>query len=407
MVKKILLLSFVSIVLPTSVLSQSDWKIFASGQFWGVYTLGATDSQGAVEDRMNLLLRRFRIGVDGKLSSKVSYRLNVAYDGIGKDRYTAVFGEQNNAGREFTLFDAVAQWDIEPEFSVVFGFFRPQVGRENITAPFTMASFEKMLTNFYVREALVGRANGRSVGAQVGGIYKINSGLSMQYHAGMFNPEDERLDGRSGRNFSPLWAGRLSVSVGDAEVPSYRINYPSNGWMQRKGVTVSVNGGYQGKTNPTVESGKFIGGHDQNMVYGADILLNFGAINFDAEYDVMSKSFSQDFVQNSAGVIRATSYSDRVWHVRAGYMIPIADNQALLELTSSYSQFTGDAASVLNPQGSHTMAWCGANIYLDQRRWKISLQYGFFDGEASSRFTRDGKAKQGDVIGIGTQFQIQ
>jgi len=286
-------------------LKAQDVKLFQNLQVWNVFSMNARNDAGEpVDDRLNTFLRRARLGVEGKIQNDISYRITFAYDNIGKDVFTAVSGEpQGSSDKEFYLFDASVLWSIDTTWAnLTLGFFRPQAGREHMTAAFAVTSFEKSLENFYQREYMLGRGSGREVGLNLGGLmHEGNFGIN--YNFGFFNPNHERIIG-NGTKWSPLLAGRIALTIGDPEMQKYKTGYQINYQSKRRGITFAVNGTYQGKTDETATARRvndstvlysYTGGFKRNVIIGADVLLNWDKLNIDAEYDIFLRGFSPEF----------------------------------------------------------------------------------------------------------------
>ena len=149
------------------------------------------------ETRNDTFIRRGRIGFQGNIKKELTYKIIFAYDNLGKDGKTKLAGlAQSTENLNFNLFDAFFSWELYPKLlNMTFGYLRPQIGRESITAAFEVNSFEKAMTNFYLRPHLVGRANGRETGINLGGLY-LGDFWSVNYNIGFFDTNHEKNNRR-------------------------------------------------------------------------------------------------------------------------------------------------------------------------------------------------------------------
>jgi hypothetical protein len=328
-------------------------------QAWDVVSFRMNGS--SADTRNDIYLRRGRFGLEGKLRSNVSFNLSVAYDGIGKDSYTPTSGSANAGdNRDLFIWDASWIWSHSPEFNIVFGYFRPQVGREQMGSEFYVLSFDKSLADGLPRLHLLGRSTGRETGVNVGGLL-LRDGWSLNYNAGMFDPSSSTIIG-TGRKWSPLLTGRLALSVGDPEMTQYKISYGQGGYGKRNGATIGVNAARQGATV------RF----SSNALYGADLLANYGPLDVSAEYDWLRRSTTR-----FGG---STPTTDAVFHVKAGVYIPITEDQAI-EPTAMFTGERGDDgtdylslhSNFYTGASDRDLYDAGVNWLIDKDRFKINL----------------------------------
>jgi hypothetical protein len=389
-------------------------EVFFAFQFWNITTLDATSSQGRdLDARSDFSIRRGRFGIKGKLQESVKYRIWFAYDNVGKDPLSAATGSaQSSANRDFYLWDALCTVQIDPTWlNLTLGYFRPQVGRESITSAFAVDSFTKTLPNSYPRAHIVGRSSGRETGLNVGGLYQPGR-WGLNYNFGLFDTNHESITGSSLREayWSPLWTGRLALTLGDAEMERYDLGYRINTFGRRKGVTLALNGTHQGRTNETAQGNlvppgtivfSYGGGFAENALLGADLLLNYGQLNLNAEYDLLYRRFDTDVLLLVAG-LDGREYTDRVWHVRAGYNLTLRNGQ-VIEPVAMISRYRADPFSAVYAGGRHEMASLGVNWYLDGNDWKINLHYAWQELDLRPQ---GGAAPReiGDFLGLGFQL---
>jgi hypothetical protein len=360
-------------------------EIIQMVQLWDVQTLEnqATGDKGTPND---LYIRRGRLGARGKISERITATVVFAYDGIGRQKNTPGHGSANpDDNHDFFLWDAFGMWTAKPMFNLTAGYFRPQVGREHMTAAFNVISFEKTLTNFQPRTHLLARGTGREVGLNVGGLH-LAQGWSFSYNAGIFDPSSPKIVG-SGSRWAPLLAGRIALTLGDAEQTSYKIQYAQSYFGKRKGVTLAVNATNQGQTEV----------FRQNNFYGVDLLANTGHWDLVAEYDWLYRKA----VPDSLNIIRATT--DRVYSVKVGYNFPLRSGK-ILQATVAYSK--QQAANYPSSEGNNALTGAsgqqaydaGFNYLLNKDKLKLNLHYVW--GEKSDNHLR----KHFSYLAAGLQF---
>jgi hypothetical protein len=397
------------------VQNRPNWRIepFASFQLWSVYSMNhqvyndLTNQYEKVDDRLNFTFRRARLGFRMQPYERLRFNLIFAYDGVGKDLLSSSLGQANNgANPAFGLFDGFFDWRIKPKKESMFltaGFFRPQVGRESITAAWAVASMEKSQTQNYLRQHTVGVGPGRVMGANLGGLlFNPSKKLVLNYNLGLFNPAYFSNNGQSvGQKFAPLIAYRAALSIGDPEMSQYAINYLVNFYGRRNGISLALDGTWQGQTD-------FF---NTNTSLGADVLLNYGILNFDAEYHLMARS-GQTGNQN----IEQKSW---VGHLRGGLTFKLPKN-GYLEPTFMAQRFRGamsaadqaQAAQLRMSAGQDTNYDLGLNWHLQERRLKVLLHYTWRNGDQGAAangaginefFNQPGfgPIRRGDWLGLG------
>ncbi len=364
-----LAISFVLLLVPSAIHSQfklelgdgRELTITQAAQVWDVtsFRMNAPD---AIDKRNDLYFRRGRLGLEGKLRPEMSFNLSIAYDGIGKDPYTPTAGTANGAdNRDLFVWEASWIWSFSPTLNLVLGYFRPQVGKEQMSSEFYVLSFDKSLADIQPRQHLLARSTGRETGINVGGLY-LADGWSLNYNLGAFDPSNRSIIG-NGTKWSPLLTGRIALSVGDPEMKQYKITYAQSYYTKRNGATLGINAARQGATEI----------FSSNALYGADILANYGPLDLDAEYDWMYRSTIL-----AAGDVNPTT--DKVYSIKAGYIIAVSGDEALEPMM----MHSGERA-VKNGSVSGTNAFTGSvsrdlydvglNWLINNDRFKISMHY--------------------------------
>lgn len=363
---------------------------FAQLQFWTVYTRNEkqdTNNDGILEpmdNRVTAMFRRARIGFRGEPYKNLRYQVILFYDQMGKDDLSGIRGNYND--NAVGIFDAFGQWKMSNKsdfWHLTFGFFRPQISRESITSFLSVNSFEKGIDQTYTRLHTIGRNNGRSFGLNLGGMqHKGNFGIN--YNVGVFNNYGINNNlGNVGTKWSPVLVGRLAFTLGQPEMKNYAINYETNFYNQRKGITIAGAVSQQGKTDS----------FDNSQAYGLDWLINYGPINLDGEWTWLSRHRNNQPYKSQSG------------HIRLGINTIIA-KKYFIEPTFMIAHFEGQAnnADVRFFDGEDTVYDMGVNWYLDRRNLKLLLHYTIQDGKgANNLYTRqNGRAVQkGDYWGLG------
>lgn len=365
----------------------SDLRFSAGVQLMGDYTRGGKgDVNGdgvldPVSDRFDMFARRARFGVSGRVMENVDFRVVFYYDNLGKDR----FGGTRSTPNEGTVgvWDAFWTWHAQPTWAnVTVGYFRPQIGRENMTSGFqTNSSMDKLPTQAYQRQHTVGRSSGREVGLNLGGLRNTGK-WSFNYNAGFFDTSHEKVTGQAfgGEKWSPLLVGRAALTLGQPEMQQYGIDYVINYFNRRKGVTGAVTYAHQGHTNV----------FRKNETVSLDMLANYAGWNFDAECDFMKRR-----------TLAGARYTDRVWHVRTGYNIRA--RSTWVEPVVAVMRFHGDRLSVF-PNGRDRYLDLGVNWYIRQTRVKLNLHHTRQSGSGVSNWSDGRTFLRGNLIGLGMQF---
>lgn len=387
-------------------------------QLWGLYSMGMQvynkdlKAYEPVDDRLNFHLRRARFVVTGEPYQRLKYTVAFFYDQIGRDVLASGVGTSNKADPSAGIWDAFFHWKISKNESLnlVGGWFRPQMQRESITAAWAVNSFEKSMSQNYVRTHLVGTGPGRATGLNLGGLMQWDMGFvkkaALNYNLGIFNPVTAELSGTSsGKKFSPLVAGRVSLSLGDPELTKYGIAYDINFFNKRRGGSLDFNFSSQGATDLFKSS----------RAFGPGLLFNWGPLNLDGEWIWLVREGKRT-LEN--GDVRNFTVTSRTGHFRVGANIPAG--RFVIEPTVLAMQFDGamdasgqaDAAAVKESSGQETTFDAGLNWYLDGKNLKLMVHYTWRKGDAGDAgdgsqvnmyFSQNGVGaiRRGDWLGVG------
>ncbi len=357
---------------------------FAIVQLWGTYTTGERarlTEDGPLEpvgDRFNFSFRRARLGFRGQPYRHLGYYLAVYYDNLGRDRYSGNRAGTNDA--EIHVWDAYLTWKISRNDAATLtaGYFRPQLSRENITAAFAVNSFEKSSSQTYIRQHLVGKGHGRTMGVNLGGI-RQHGRVGIHYNAGVFNNTTTGEEPEtSGRYWSPLLVGRVAFTLGDPEMKKYGISYDINYYNNRRGITLGFNASEQGRTDA----------FSRNVAAGADLLINYRNLNLDGEGLLLERT------------TEGATYRAYTGHVRAGYNL-LLHGKLFLEPVLMVTAFNGPAGAQW--EGQDRVYDAGLNWYLNKKDLKLNLHYVWQEGHGRNGFTDEATFRKGDYLGIGLQ----
>ena len=383
-------------------------------QLWSTYTEGQElyniDNQEfeAVDNRLNFLLHRTRLGAKGSYGDRWVYDLTGSLDFVGQDLLAGTVGAANNgASPRFRVWNALIQYKVIPQSEhlyVTFGYQGPQLSRESITSPFTVSSFEKAWSQNYIRRHIVGTGPGRAVGMNVGGFMKgdTDQKIAFNYDLGIYNPRFTAFGGNStGQQYAPLLTGRVGIHIGDPEYSKYSRGHKFNYKGSRNGVTLSVSGSHNGANNLW----------DNNQSYGFDLLANYGPFNIAGEWMKLMRELGD--VESTA----ATGF------LKLGYHTTLK-NTRVFEPVITYSFLAGptsqgdqEAAQLLGTfSGTENYLELTMNYYVSPKA-RISLSYTFRDGDAgdldpslvnSNYFQQGGVGTiaRGDYLGIGLLFNV-
>ncbi|MDB5050907.1 MAG: phosphate-selective porin and superfamily protein [Fibrobacteres bacterium] len=398
-------------------------EIMQAYQIWGVATLDPK-SVPVPDPRADLYFRRARLGLKGQAYPKLDYLVWFAYDNLGKDPNTGTLGTpQIVPNTTFQVWDAYMTYHLDSTWAnVSLGLFRPQVGSEFISSFTAVPSLEKALTHYYVRDHLLTRPSGRETGINAGGFLADSvKKWAVGYNFGIFDANQEKTTAVAAGSlkWSPLLTGRVSATVGDPENKEYKLSTDLNSFGKRTGLTLSAYATWQGESDEkldTTQANPYIGGFKRNSVYGSSLLLNWRYLELDGEFDFLYREFTDAFpalyaaTKKNAAYVPFTSFQDKVWHIRAGYSIPIPAGQ-FLEPSLLYSAFIGDKSSPINTDGTDNVLDGGLNWYIQKNSLKVSLHYVVQDGEAKSQFTqgpdKKGALKQrNDYLALGVLIGI-
>lgn len=383
-------------------------------QLWGSYTTGAemyneeTGLFEAVDDRLNMQLRRSRFGLKGKLSDRVKFNITSAYDLVGHDLLTATQGGANNgASPKLRLWNAFVQWQMKKEsqaLNLTVGYFTPRIGRESISSPFKSGSMEKAWSQNYLRRHLVGTGPGRAAGINIGGLFASEeSAVNWGYDVGVFTPTHTGLSANSsGQEASAVAVGRLALYLGDVESKKYTLGHAANHHGKRNGLTLGVAASAQGKTDM----------FDANYTLSADWAFNWNQLNLDGDISLLRREGAAEDAISEA----YTGYA------RLSYNIELKDY--ILEPSLMFVHFQGantieeikHANDLKHFAGMDQSIELTLNLHLSSNL-RLSMSYTINDGDAGDATEVQtfnnylyqggvGAIHRGDWLGLGLIAKI-
>ena len=377
-------------------------------QSWATYTMGMevldpeSNTYRAVDNRLNLQLRRTRLALNGQPYERLRFSFVTALDQLGSDALAATqAGSTNGLAANFRVWNAWLQYALKPESDGLYllaGYFVPPVGRETTTPALRSTSFEKAGSQFYLRRHLLNSGPGRAYGLMLAGQQHAPSGnFHLTYEAALTNPAFTGFDGNSvGEIYSPLLTGRLSVHVGDPEAATYTINRRVNYFGKRRGLTVALTGGRQGHSDRYASNG----------AYGMEWLANHSGWQVDGEWLRLFRGGG------------GSQYGAQTGYLRLGRNFPLP-REEILEPVLMYWWFAGpvggtelDLADTVNGFTGQDRGFdFGVNWYLNPD-FRLSLFYAVRRGKESTAgesLTRNTYYQQttthgirrGDYLGVG------
>lgn len=351
-------------------------------QWWNTYSYDMQIDENKdgifepVDNRFNSMIRRARMGFKANPYAGLKFRLVTFYDGVGIDALSAIAVSPNNGNVNFGIWDAYLQWQPfngNQAINLVAGYFRPQLGRESITSAFATTSGEKALQQSYIRHHLVGAANGRATGFNVGGLlYSNKNNVGINYNLGIFNPVHGSAYTTSGINWAPLAVARTVFYLGEPEMYRYKIGYITNYYNQRRGLSLGIGGAWQGNTDL----------FNQSRTTSVDVLLNWDKFNLDADLHFMSR---QAFMQTNASD-EIINYNYSSGHIRGSYNLTIGNKilepvAMLMLLQAGETAEAQSYAGVVGAfSGTEEYLNLGFNYYLNTHRLKLIAHYTRQDG---------------------------
>ena len=372
------------------------------------YDLGL-DDYIPVDDRLEIQVRRIRLGFTAVPFTRFKTKLVTSLDFIGRDVLSATQGIVNNGGSPFLRFwELSGEWQIKENSQgavLTAGYFSPQIGREAITGVFASSGMEKVWIQNYVRRHVVGIGPGRAMGINFGGLQSSKAGkLHLDYNIGLFNPVNLGTTISTGREYSPLICAKTTLHFGDPESSTYSRSHKVNYFSERNGLSLGIQATTLGKTN----------NFDQSQLVGFDILFNWVHLNVDGEWHWLSRTNND---------ILHTKLNAQVGYIKVGYNIHMK-GKSILEPIFMISTYQGETTTLLQnnatdagmPSGIDNTIDLGFNLYLNPK-FKFALHLTLESGELGElpagspinnqfRQPNYGPIDRGDWIGLGLTYAL-
>lgn len=382
-------LALLSINTPlTSSAQDSQNKTFSFAQFqkdkafspivgvesWFTYSMNEEKNGVKYANRSDASFRRLRFGAKGSPYSWLSYQIEFNLDRLGEDPYASTKGSYNG----FSIWKAFISAKLSKDdlLHLQAGYYWAAISLDYMASPWSVSSFDKTRSDWYLRNFMTGRGNGIESGFGFGGLKNFD-GFGINYQVGAFSPA--AFNGPEHAN--PLLTGRVMFSFGDPEQKTYKIRHSGNHWNARNGVTIGLGGATIGK----VDNGDGTAFNKSNA-YGADISATTGGLKVEGEYYKMKRE--------------ASGYDDfdgTEWFVRCGYNIPVKGT--FVEPTFTYDSYKGKGEKTLYKYiGDDKSFDVGVNWYLNKDKLKLSLHYVNQKGSTSSNV--------GDYLGMALQVRL-
>ena len=332
----------------------------------------------SIEDSNDFSVQSVRLYVNGQIHEKVKFTFNTECIGC-------VFGEQDpiGAGGEIDVLDAIAQFELSPEFNIWLGRMLTPADRIELNGPYYGLSWNQytvpLLPSDQLGNAgLLGRDDGVTVWGTLG---------KVQYAAGLF---DGVNGGPNTEDDSALFAGRVAINFLTMEAnPAY---YTSSTYFGGGGDIFTIGLSYQSQANGTgslSEPGDF-----SALIVDALFekpLASGGAITLEGEY----KTF--DAAVTAAAAMDPTCFclfDGESYFVTAAYLFA---GQAGIGRLQPYVRQTSNEPSAGE---SSSLTEFGVNYIINGHNARLNFNVTSGDAHLS------GTPVDGDGFSFGVQVQI-
>ena len=258
------------------------------------------------------------------------------------------------------------------------GYYWAAISREYCTIPWSVSSFDKTQSVWYLRCFLTGKSNGIDGGIGFGGL-KNYENTGFQYRFAIHDPTLYA----SPKYANPLISGRFMFTIGDPEQTKYSYMFKGNQWRKRKGITIGTGAAFQGKTDNQKDDASHVL-FDYSTAFGADFLINYGGWALDGEFYRMIRD-AEHYL----------TFTGNEWHLRLSHTFEI--HNYFFEPSVMLSKYKG-SGDLFRYIGTDEMFDVGVNWYLKKDKVKVSLHYVLQDGNASSNV--------GDYVGAAFQLNL-
>lgn len=386
----------------------AQFDLHAQMQLWSVYEFGQErwheleDRYVPQSGRLDILVRRARLGAGFSHGTRLHLVSAIEMDQLGPAPLAA---HEDPWSLELRVLDFYGSYRLANTEALHLsgGLFRPQIGRENITGAFAVASMEKSHTQGYLRQFLTGNPFGRAAGLTLGGLVDLSESVQLRYDLGAFSPGEGT--GKTEQD-AFLWerqvlvTGRVLLQLGMPEQVNYRLSHRINYFDKRRGLSLGLAG---------AQAADLAGGN--RTVWAADLLYNHRRWVVDA--DVFA-------------LIGHIGVKSRAWagHIRLSSNHYPAEGH-IIQSFLMYGSYRGPSEKVAATQalgqgmaaGASDRWSVGVLWHTPERGLSLSLQLTLHEGEAAGldesvpvndHFYEKGLGaiKRGHWMGLGAQISL-
>jgi hypothetical protein len=336
-----------------------------------------------------------RLFTSASLSKYIKGTLNIDATAGAESSYGSA---RSGAGDKVQVFDAVAQFELSPEFNIWAGRMLVPNDRGNMDGPYYLST--------WLYPALVARypsqTNGRDTGVTIWG--KLND-AHFTYSLGAFEGHNN-VKGASSEDSNLLYATRLQYDFWDANpVPAY---FTASTLYGKEILSLAVSANYQQDgVGSNVAKGDYLG-------YNIDVLMehDIGIGSLDLEgaiykYDTGGKSDVASGFGGAGSTANVGGVSaGKAYLASAALLLPQKIGWGKFQPYVRFMKFDadstkGDGVNSLNTQSSDSKQYdLGTNYIIDGHNARLSATYtkNKFDSAASN--------SSADKFTLGIQLQF-
>ncbi|WP_045224339.1 hypothetical protein [Methyloterricola oryzae] len=358
-----------------------------------------TATEGAADGKWSndFNLDNARIYINGQIHKYVKLEFN-----------TECFPCTSSQGGDVMMLDAIAKFEIMPEFNLWVGRQLVAAERRELNGPFYSAIYNTFgggtpfepsdLNVRYFNDGTSAGAIGRDDGANIWGAFFEGR---LQYVAGFFRG----LRGGANKDDNILYAQRVSYNFLDVEKnPGY---YTSGTYYGKGGdiFTVGVANQYQEDGAGIAGDAGTFRGTSVDVLYEQNLPENMGVITFNGEYknygitgfDMTSRQLVQ-----SGAVKGFPLFEGNAFDLSLMYLMP---QKVWIGQFQPYIRYT-DTMPVNST--NRNLYEAGVNYIIDGHNARVSLMYMYGDllTKGNFNFTDTAKGDSVSQIMLGVQLQI-
>jgi hypothetical protein len=380
--------------------------------------------------RADVFVRRARLTFKGAAWKNLDYQFGFAADNLGKDSLTGVGGTaQIPAVTTFQTIDAAVWYHLPNDlFVLAGGLMTPHLNRELFASFTNVPSLDQAATYSYVRDHLTTRNSARETGLALAGVwYDTTSKWGVSADMGAYDNSWDRSATTAtptvGAKWSPLFAGRLALNLGDRENKGWVLSSNNSTRAKGWGASLGVFGAWKGETETkavkkdstgtgTAKTYTYTwqGGSESSDVWGADAFVWAFGVTVQGEWVELGTSFSDSVVRAMSKTFKQSDIADHAINLRVSYILPF-ELGGKFEPVVGWSWFEADDASPRYNGGRDETVDVGLNWLLDGNKTKLSLHYLNNNGSASTAYmasiAKSGAySRRSDSYVLGLQIQL-